>query len=341
LIYNNDNFFILLFIFLALSILLVLLRFLFLNKLRRVILKSKNDFDNLFVELAGNFSWIALSTFSLFLAIEFSGIEGRYRNTTERVLFIIIAFFFTRALVKIIHYVFKRVLISQKERTEDYDPTMLKVLRRLVGGLVWVVALLFILENYGYDVSTIVGGLGIAGIAVAFGLQSILEDIFSFFTIYFDKPFQIGDFIVVDKDMGTVKKIGLKSTRVKTMKGHDLILSNKQLTQARINNYHSMTRRRVQFEIGVKYGTAESKLEKIPKIVEKIVMNIENAEFGRTHLKELGSYGLIFEIVFYVNSGNYELYMDIRQKVNFEILKNFEKEKIEIALPLAAPTIVQ
>jgi small-conductance mechanosensitive channel len=199
---------------------------------------------------------------------------------------------------------------------------------------VWLLAFVIILQNLGFNVTALVGGLGIMGIAIGFALQSVLEDVFSFISIYFDKPFKKGDFIVLQEGkMGTVEHIGIKSTRVRTLKGQELVVPNTELTAADINNFSDMETRRIQFNIGVAYETERKKLEKINDYIKEIIEGIENVEFRRSHLKEFGDSALIFEVVFVVNDNDYNVYMDIRQKINFAILKKLEKESIEIAYP--------
>jgi hypothetical protein len=167
----------------------------------------------------------------------------------------------------------------------------------------------------------------------AFALQNILSDLFSSFSIYFDKPFVEGDFIIIGNDMGIVKKIGIKSTRIQTLQGQELVVSNKELTSTRINNYKKMSKRRAIFNFGVEYSTSKKKLEKIPTIVKKIINNIELASLDRAHFKSFGDSSLDFEVVYYVDSSDYAKYMDIQQEINLALVLAFEKEKINFAFP--------
>jgi len=192
---------------------------------------------------------------------------------------------------------------------------------------------MLVLQNLGYEISALVAGLGISCIAVAFALQNILSDIFASFSIYFDKPFKTGDFIVVGNDMGVVNKIGIKSTRIRALQGHEIVISNKELTGSRVHNYKKMERRRVLFSIGVEYGTPVAKLKKIPKIIKDSIEAQESTTFDRVHFKEFGDFSLLFEIVYYVESGDYTNYRDIQQEINFSIAEKFKKSKIEMAFP--------
>ena len=190
-----------------------------------------------------------------------------------------------------------------------------------------------VLSNLGYNVTTLVAGLGIGGLAIAFALQKVLEDIFSSVSIYFDKPFEIGDFIIVGEQMGVVKKIGIKSTRIQALQGEEIVISNRELTSVRIQNFKRMEKRRVAFSFGVLYSTSNAKLKKAIEMVKKIVEKAEHADLDRVHFKAFGSSSLDFEVVYYLKSRDYNVYMDTQQEINFAIKEAFEKEKIEFAYP--------
>ena len=192
---------------------------------------------------------------------------------------------------------------------------------------------IYIVSLFGYDITTIVASFGVLGIVLAFGLQHVLSDIFASFSIFFDKPFDIGDFIIVGENLGVVKKVGIKSTRIQSLWGQEVVIPNKELTSARINNYKKMERRRVQFSFGVIYDTSSEQLEKILDITKDIVDKIEPAELDRVHFKEYGDFSLNFEVVYYVNSPDYNQYMDIQQEINLSLKKRFEKEGIDFAYP--------
>jgi len=168
---------------------------------------------------------------------------------------------------------------------------------------------------------------------VALALQNVLGDMFSSFAIYIDKPFQVGDFIVVGKDKGVVEKIGLKSTRIRTLQGEELIISNNELTSTRIQNFKKMEKRRIVFTLGVTYNTPADMLAKIPKIIKEVISKEKKLTFDRCHFKEYADSSLNFEIVYYVNDPDYLTNMNFRQKVNLAIYKKFAKEKIEFAYP--------
>ncbi len=198
----------------------------------------------------------------------------------------------------------------------------------------WILALVFLVNNLGYNVTTIITGLGIGGIAVALAAQAVLGDFFSYFVIFFDRPFEIGDFIIVDdKIIGAIEYIGVKTTRIRAISGEQIVCSNKDLTDSRVHNYKKMMRRRVVFSIGVIYQTTAEQMKKIPGIIKSIIESTENATFDRSHFSAFGDFSMNFETVYFIESPDYNMYMDAQQSIYLEILQAFEKEKIEFAYP--------
>ncbi len=185
----------------------------------------------------------------------------------------------------------------------------------------------------GVEADTLITTIGVSGIAVAFALQSILSDVASAITIAFDQPFVEGDGIVVDGMGGTVEKIGLKSTRLRSWDGQEIIVSNSDLLSSRINNYKNMERRRVILNFGVVYQTSVKKLKKIPSLVEKIINNTESTTYGRVHFTTLNDSSLDFEAMYWIDSTDYAVFMDAKHAINMALLKVFEDESIRFAYP--------
>ncbi len=219
------------------------------------------------------------------------------------------------------------------KRGRNVSNHILFILKKVLQVVVFTFALLIILGLFDIDLSGVVVGLGVGGIAIALALQSILSDALSAFSIYFDHPFEIGDFIVVGDYAGTVNKIGIKSTRIELLQGEELIISNKELTSASVRNFKKLEKRRIVFAVKVTYDTPNEKLKKIPDIISKIINKTELAELDRVHFKQFGDFSLDFEVVYYITTGDYNKYMDIQQAINLGILDEFEKEKIDMAYP--------
>lgn len=209
--------------------------------------------------------------------------------------------------------------------------TMFLFFGRLV---LFAVGLIVIVDNFpGVDITALVAGLGIGGIAVALALQNILSDIFASLTITLDKPFVIGDFIIVDNLMGSVERIGLKTTRIRSISGELLVFSNNDLLTSRIQNFKHMHQRRVAFTIGVTYDTPPEKLRAIPPKAKEIIESLPDVRFDRAHFLVHGDFALNFEIVYYVNAADFNLYADRQQAINLAIHEFFSEQGIEFAFP--------
>jgi len=244
------------------------------------------------------------------------------------VLLTLIVIVFTVSLV--------RYGFEEYSRKRGEDATSDRALRGVIGltkALVWITGALFMLDNLGFRISTVVAGFGIGGIAVALAAQTILGDLFGYFVILFDRPFEIGDFIAVGDHMGVIERFGIKTTRIASLNGEQIVVSNKDLTDSRVRNYKRMAKRRVAFRLGVTYQTPVERLREIPGIVADVFREIEGATLDRVHFFSYGDFSLIHEIVYYVDGNDYTRYMDIQQKANLRIYEEFGKRRIEFAYP--------
>lgn len=211
--------------------------------------------------------------------------------------------------------------------------TIVDLVRLLAGIALWTLGGLFILANLGINVTSLIAGLGIGGIAVAFALQGVLSDLFASFSIYFDRPFRIGDFIVVGEDMGTVEKIGIKSTRIRTLQGEELVISNAELTTARVQNFKKMNERRIVMNIGITYETPYEKVEKLPDVIREAFESFEGGRLDRVFFTTFGDSALQFEIVYFVESGDMVEYLQVQERFNLQLFKTFADKGIDFAYP--------
>jgi small-conductance mechanosensitive channel len=203
-----------------------------------------------------------------------------------------------------------------------------------VGRIVmWSALLLVALDNLGVDVTALVAGLGVGGIAVALAVQNILGDLFASLSIVIDKPFVLGDFIVVDALSGTVEHVGLKTTRIRSLSGEQIVFSNSDLLKTRIRNYKRMYERRIPFAFGVLYQTTPAQLEAIPGMVKTIIEATEHTRFDRAHFLKFGDSSLDFEVVYWVTSPDYGVYMDAQQAINLALVRRFAEAGIDFAYP--------
>lgn len=238
-------------------------------------------------------------------------------------------------ILRLINSAISYAIFNFLGRQEDSD-TKQKQARGLIiilKSVVWILGMVFVLNNLGYNVTTIITGLGIGGIAIALAAQTILGDLFSYFVIFFDRPFEIGDFITVDDKMGTVEYIGIKTTRLKAIGGEQIICANKDLTDSRVHNYKRMLKRRVLMKTGVTYQTTTAQMKKIPEMIKQIITGKENVDFDRSHFSGFGDFSLNFETAYYITGSDFVVYMDAQQKIFFELLEAFRKEGIEFAYP--------
>lgn len=226
----------------------------------------------------------------------------------------------------------EKVLIERREK----DPSAvaaLGLISKIFQVLFIILLFLLGLSNLGIDVGALIAGLGIGGIAIALAAQNVLGDLLASLSIVFDKPFVVGDFIVVGTERGTIEHIGIKTTRLRSLSGEELILSNKDLLESRVHNFKRMWRRRVVQKIGVLYSTPPEILEKIPQWIEEIVKNNENIDFDRCHFINFGESSLDIEFVFFVNNPEYNVTLNYQQKILIKILSKFNQENIGFAFP--------
>ena len=218
-------------------------------------------------------------------------------------------------------------------RREDHlDSSTLNLLGFFGRVVLWTVVILVILDNIpNFRVNTIVTSLGITGLAVAIAVQRILGDVFASVSIALDRPFEVGDFIVVGDYLGTVEKVGLKSTRIRSLTGEQIIISNSDLLSSRIQNFKRMKDRRVTFHIKVSARTPHEKLLRIPRLVEEIISEQPSVRFGRAHFRDFANSTFNYEVVYYLLSPDYELYMDIQQNINLALLRSLAAEEIPLA----------
>ncbi|MCA9429975.1 MAG: mechanosensitive ion channel family protein, partial [Candidatus Omnitrophica bacterium] len=231
---------------------------------------------------------------------------------------------------------FQDFIERTKRRRVQEDPSSVSAfgLMGFFGRVaIWTVALLITLDNLGFEITALVAGLGVGGIAIAFALQSILGDIFCSIAILLDKPFVVGDFIIVQDMLGSVENIGIKTTRLRSLSGEQIVFSNADLLSSRIRNFKRMYERRVLFSFGVVYETDLDNVEAIPGIVREIIESIDKTRFDRAHFKEYGDFALNYEVVYYVLDADYNVYMDIQQEINIRLFREFKERDIHFAYP--------
>src|SRR6056297_2619182 len=265
-------------IFLVVLGVLKIFKSVIISKLKKLSKKTETKIDDLLIGAIQDISF----PFYLIISLYAGSLKLALTPLVDKILYFIfligVVYYVIRFLESLINYGVQK-LIKSKEGREGVG--IIRLGGAILKIVLWLGAIVLVLSNMGYDVTSLVAGLGIGGIAVALAIQSILGDLFSSLTILLDKPFKIGDFIVVGDNYGTVKKVGVKTTRIELLQGEELVVSNSELTNSQIRNFGAMKTRRVVFTIGVVYGLSSEKLEKIPEILEDIIKKEEKTEIER------------------------------------------------------------
>lgn len=324
----------------AIALIIIVISFSLIKIFKRPVVKKLNKWAKKTVSTFDDFIVYAIEKTvipflyfaAIFAALNYLTFKTNVTNILAVAELFIVTFFILKLITSAIHYSIFSFL--EKQENSEVKKKQASSLIMILKGIVWILGLVFLINNLGYNVATIIAGLGIGGIAVALAAQAVLGDFFSYFVIFFDRPFEIGDFIIVeDEVIGAVEYVGIKTTRIRAISGEQVVCSNKFLTDSRVHNYKKMLRRRVVFSVGVTYQTSAEKLQKIPGIIKSIIGETANATFDRSHFSAFTDYKLNFETVFYVESPDYNLFMDAQQKIYLAIKQAFENEKIEFAYP--------
>lgn len=311
-------------------LLLALIKKLVIKRLYARAQKTETNIDDVLIRAADKYLLPVMYLGVFYLSTKILNLHETVAQVIKVATIAFVVFFGARLVSAVVVCLFGRFW---EKRKGESDTMALKWIAVIMKVIIWGAALLLFLENIGVEITALIAGLGIGGLAVAFAAQAILEDIFSFVTIFFDRPFEIGDFIIVDELMGNVEHIGIKTTRVRSISGEQLVFSNKDLTSSRLKNFKRMQHRRAVFRIGVTYDTPLQSLKEIPGIIEQIISKVEGVEFNRAHFFSFADFSLVFEGVYHVLSQDYDTYMNVQQEINFGIKEEFEKRGIQFAFP--------
>lgn len=300
--------------------------------------RSETDIDDVFVEIVQSLNPPFYSFLAVYFAVRTLVLGDWVRELLDAALIIWVTYQVITAVQILINFVATRAMGKDNDAQGQ---AAAHLLGSIAKGVLWVIGGLLILSNLGVNITSLIAGLGIGGVAIALALQNILADLFSSFSIYFDKPFNVGDFIVAGEHSGTVKRIGVKTTRIKALQGEEIVIGNQELTNARIQNFGRMDRRRVSNTFGVTYDTSNEKLAKIPGMVKGLFENMKHVSFDRAHFSSFDDSALVFEYVYSVETADYTEYMDIQQAFNLGLKAAFEEEGIEFAYPTQTLHMIQ
>ncbi len=320
-------------VFLLLLFSLKILQWAVFRRLKDWAAKTPGKTDDFIIALVEKSIIPLLYLGALYFAVSQLNLSHTIDRVVNAVSVSILTFQIIQLILAISIYLLERTWLKQENQKSG--SAVSKSVLTLAKLAVWSIGVIFVFDNLGFNVSAVVAGLGIGGVAVALAAQTILGDLFNYFVIFFDRPFEEGDFIVFDDFMGEIENIGIKSTRIRALGGEQIVISNSNLTGSKIRNYKRMAQRRILFSLGVTYETELEKLKKIPAIIRAIIESQKAARFDRAHFKKFSDYSLDFEIVYFVLGREYNQYMDIQQDINLAIKEIFEKEGIEFAYPTA------
>lgn len=317
----------------AFMLVLQALRRLVLHHLERIANTTDTVIDDFFIEVVSATRILLATATGLYLATHFLTLPSTLEKMVDRGFIALVilqaGFWANRGLVFWLRHRF-----TQGEEDDKGARAMTLSLLSFLGRVIlWALVALLMLDNLGLNVTALVASLGIGGIAIALAVQNILGDLFASLSIAIDKPFVIGDFIVVDDLMGSVEHVGLKTTRIRSLGGEQIIFSNNDLLKSRIRNYKRMQERRALFAIGVTYDTPAEQLEHIPALIRHAVEAQNDARFDRAHFKSFGPSSLDFEAVYYVLKPDYNVFMDVQQAINLQLVRGFAEHGIDFAYP--------
>lgn len=316
---------------LGVTLVLMFVRRLFFGRFAKLAKRTTNKVDDVLAEVLGGMRTWFLVVIAFYVAVSFLASDAPAIPWLQRVVFL-------GFLLQIGLWGNDLIRMASNWYVESREGdasqiTAAKALA-LVGRLVlWSMLFLAILSNFGIDVTAMVAGLGIGGIAIALAVQNVLADLLAYVSIVADRPFVDGDFLVVGEYSGTVEHIGIKTTRIRSLSGEQVVFSNNDLLGSRVRNYKRMNERRVVFPVGVTYSTSHELLKAIPDMLKAAVEAQDQVRFDRAHFKDFGDFSINFEVVYYMLVPDYAVYMDTQQAINLAVHKEFSEKEIEFAFP--------
>jgi small-conductance mechanosensitive channel len=301
------------------------------NKITKYAIKSPTKLDDLIVEVMRSTNQLTFALFSLLFAMHFLDLNAKWITRLDYLTFVIIG-------IQIAMWLSKGITLWATAKSVATDGSaenavLTTMLSWIFKTIVWSIALLSILANTGVNITAFVASLGVGGVAVALAVQNILSDLFASLAIGLDKPFVIGDFIIFGDVMGTVERVGLKTTHIRSLSGEQIVCGNTELLKNIIHNYKRMAERRVVFQFGITYDTKAEIVERIPEVVKNAITSQSKTRFDRAHFKGFGASSLDFEVVYYVTESDFTVYMDIQQSINLYLMRELESLKVSFAFP--------
>lgn len=324
---------------------IILIGFLILKVIKRLLFKALKRWSKnakkiviLLLEVADQTVLPLLYVSLLYTSISILNMPENIRKIVNNIMMVVFVFFVIRILILVVQKSF--VAFVKRQHKGKAELEQLGGLLLVINIIGWSIGVMFLMGNLGYDITTIIAGLGIGGIAIALAAQAVLGDFFSYFVIFFDKPFDVGDFIEVDGLYGTIMSMGLKTTKLRELIGDELTIPNSDLAKAKIHNYSRMNDRRITFHVDIVKETPLSKVKLFANTVNEMIKKHPKADLVRGHLLELADFSFKYEFTYYVTDADYTVYLDVQQAFNFGILDLMEHNDMKLAYPTQKLNII-
>ena len=302
------------------------------NRLKKWATKTDNIYDDAVIRIIERDLIPIFYIGIVYLAVKNLTLHPIIDRVIEVLAIISVTVLAVRLFTASVEYIIKLYWVTYHRNNINIEQSI-NALIPAIKVLVWLIGIVFLLDNLGFDISAVVASMGIGGVAIALASQGVLQDLFSYFSILLDRPFELKDFIIVGDYLGTVEYVGIKTTRLKSISGEEIVIANTDLTGSRIRNFKRMRQRRIVFNFGLVYDTDAEKLARVPILVEKIINNTEHTTYDRAHFSGYGEYSLNFEVVYFINTNDYNIYMDAQQQINLKVKTEFAKRNLEFAYP--------
>ena len=304
-----------------------------LARLKNIVKKTRTHIDDIVIAVFSTF------TFKFYVAVAFC-ITGILLQITPEIskiltaiLIVVVFVFITKAMFSSIDLLFneyQKKFVSNDNQLSNLLPTFVSTTK----ALVFIFFLIFVLSNVGINVTALVAGLGIGGVVFAFAFQKIITDIFNTISIFFDKPFLVGDVISLGDILGSIERIGLKTTAVRSIDGERVIIPNEEIVGSVVNNLSDRPKRRVIINIPISYKVKEDKLQKVSEVVEEAVKDVGGVEFSFMRLREVSEHAIMYELAYYITGASYFEHMKVRQEIFIAVIEKLKKSKIELGYPV-------
>ncbi len=332
--FNNKlgDYFIALLILIVSILVIKILRSLVIRSLKKWAAKINNPFDDVIIRILERNIVPIIYLGSFYLAVGNLTLHPIIARAIEVLVIIGSTILGIRLVATLVEYVLKIYCLTYHRDNPSLEQSI-NALIPAIRLVIWLIGIIFILDNLGFNISAVVASLGIGGVAIALASQGVLQDLFSYFAILLDRPFELGDFIIVGDYVGTIEYVGIKTTRLKSISGEEIIIANTDLTGSRIRNFKRMKERRIVFKFGVIYDTSLEQLKMIPELIEQIIRETEHTKFDRAHFAGYGDFSLDFEVVYFIDSNDYTEYMNAQQQINLNIKAEFAQHNIQFAYP--------